>query len=67
MGAFHLPIQNMTFLQIMLKSTFTNEVLSFAKEATKKDPTFWNQLRPVPLTKEEVKDYKIKDSLKGCP
>ena len=46
------------------ENTFTNEVLSFEKEATNKHSVFWNQLRPVPLTKEEVQDYKIKDSLK---
>uniref|UniRef100_UPI0030DA954C DUF5686 family protein n=1 Tax=uncultured Polaribacter sp. TaxID=174711 RepID=UPI0030DA954C len=31
---------------------------------TEKDTTYWNQLRPVPLTDEEVKDYTKKDSLK---
>ena len=46
------------------ENTFTNEVLTFEYKATEKDTVFWNQLRPVPLTKEEVHDYKIKDSLK---
>ena len=46
------------------KSTFTNEVLSFEKDATNKKALYWNNLRPVPLTIEEIKDYKIKDSIK---
>ena len=46
------------------ENTFTNEVLTFEYKATEKDTVFWNQSRPVPLTKEEVHDYKIKDSLK---
>ena len=25
---------------------------------------YWNGLRPVPLTSEEVKDYQLKDSIK---
>ena len=45
------------------KTVFTNEVLAFEPEANKKDSTFWNTLRPVPLTIEEFKDYIKKDSL----
>ncbi|WOC40976.1 DUF5686 and carboxypeptidase regulatory-like domain-containing protein [Polaribacter sp. HL-MS24] len=46
------------------KKTFTNEVLTFEKEATKKDTVYWKKIRPVPLTMEEVNDYALKDSLK---
>jgi len=46
------------------ENNFTNEVLSFEKDALKKDTIFWNKLRPVQLTKEEATDYKIKDSIK---
>ena len=45
------------------KRTFTNEVLSFASEANKKDSLFWKGSRPVPLTDEEVNDYIKKDSI----
>mgnify|MGYP000223789676 FL=1 len=44
-------------------SEFTNEVLSFEAEANKKDSIYWNTLRPVPLTSEELVDYINKDSL----
>jgi hypothetical protein len=44
-------------------NVFTNEVLAFELEANKKDSTYWNRLRPVPLTSEELVDYIRKDSL----
>ncbi len=31
--------------------------------AYKKDSTFWNEMRPVPLTKEEEKGYHVNDSV----
>ena len=44
------------------ETVFTNEILAFAPEANKKDSTYWNTLRPVPLTREEFTDYIKKDS-----
>ncbi|WP_299057630.1 DUF5686 and carboxypeptidase regulatory-like domain-containing protein [uncultured Polaribacter sp.] len=64
-GRFSAAYSNYNFSPTFLKNTFTNEVLTFEKQATEKDNTYWNNLRPVPLTKEEVKDYKVKDSLKS--
>ncbi|TXD49846.1 DUF5686 and carboxypeptidase regulatory-like domain-containing protein [Polaribacter sp. IC073] len=63
-GKFSYTYSDYNFNPTFTESTFTNEVLSFEKNATKKDTLFWNKLRPVPLTKEEVTDYKIKDSIK---
>jgi hypothetical protein len=63
-GRFSSAYSNYNFSPDFVEKTFTNEVLTFAKEATKKDSVYWNTLRPVPLTTEEVKDYKIKDSIK---
>jgi len=37
--------------------------LSFEPKANKKDSLFWNTIRPVPLTNEELNDYIKKDSL----
>ena len=45
------------------ETVFTNEVLAFAPKANKKDSTYWNTLRPVPLTREEFTDYIKKDSI----
>ena len=40
-----------------------NEILVFEKNANKKDDTYWGNTRPVPLTKEESKDYVRRDSI----
>ncbi len=42
---------------------FTNEILKVDKEANTKDSSYWEAVRPIPLTVEEVKDYVKKDSL----
>ncbi len=48
----------------MTKKYFGSEILSFAENATEKDSVYWTKIRPVGLTKEEVSDYKLKDSIK---
>jgi hypothetical protein len=63
-GKFSYVYANYNFSPKFEENTFTNEVLTFAKEATKKDTIYWNDIRPVPLTSEEVSDYTIKDSIK---
>ncbi|WP_159950112.1 DUF5686 and carboxypeptidase regulatory-like domain-containing protein [Polaribacter septentrionalilitoris] len=63
-GRFSSAYSEYDFSPNYTETTFTNEVLTFEKEATEKDSLYWNTLRPVPLTIEEVKDYKIKDSIK---
>lgn len=63
-GRFSAAYSEYNFVPNFGKTYFTNEVLTFEKDATKKDSVYWNQLRPVPLTSEEVNDYQIKDSIK---
>jgi hypothetical protein len=63
-GKFSYVYSDYDFNPNFTEDTFTNEVLSFEENATKKDSVFWNELRPVSLTQEEVRDYKIKDSIK---
>ena len=63
-GRFSSAYSDYDFNPNFTEKTFTNEVLTFEENATEKDSVYWNNLRPVPLTKEEVKDYKIKDSIK---
>ncbi|PQJ79471.1 DUF5686 and carboxypeptidase regulatory-like domain-containing protein [Polaribacter porphyrae] len=63
-GKFSYVYSDYDFAPKFTENTFTNEVLSFEENATKKDTVYWNTLRPVPLTREEVKDYSIKDSIK---
>lgn len=63
LGKFTQVFTNYEFPDEFAKKTFTNEILSFEENANKKDSTFWNVVRPVPLTLEENKDYIKKDSL----
>ncbi|WP_370457527.1 DUF5686 and carboxypeptidase regulatory-like domain-containing protein [Rufibacter sp. XAAS-G3-1] len=39
------------------------EVLLIEKDANTRDSAYWSEIRPVPLTEEEVVDYHTKDSL----
>ncbi|MDC1261072.1 DUF5686 and carboxypeptidase regulatory-like domain-containing protein [Polaribacter sp.] len=63
-GKFSSAYSNYNFTPNINENTFSNEVLTFAKTATKKDSVYWEKIRPVPLTLEEIKDYTIKDSIK---
>ncbi|TXD53210.1 MULTISPECIES: DUF5686 and carboxypeptidase regulatory-like domain-containing protein [unclassified Polaribacter] len=63
-GKFSYVYSDYNFEPNFTETTFTNEVLSFEENATKKDVAFWNTLRPVPLTEEEITDYSVKDSIK---
>ena len=63
-GRFTAAFSEYNFAPDYKENTFTNEVLTFEKQAAEKDSVYWNELRPVPLTTEEVRDYKIKDSIK---
>lgn len=63
-GRFTGVYSNYNFQPDFNKATFTNEILSFADNSNKKDSLFWNNMRPIPLTAEEMGDYKLKDSIK---
>lgn len=42
---------------------FGNELLKIEDEANKKDSAYWTKHRSIPLTEEETKDYRKKDSI----
>lgn len=44
---------------------FNGEILKINKAVNKKDSLFWLNSRPIPLTREESRDYKRKDSLEA--
>ena len=46
------------------KKFFNNELLAIDKKANKTDDATWDSVRPVPLTNEELLDYKQKDSVR---
>lgn len=62
-GRFMANYTNYDFKPQFEKKYFGPEVLSFKDGANKKDSTYWNQKRPVPLTLEENKEYVKKDSI----
>ena len=62
-GRFTYVYSNFEFETQFNKKTFSNEVLSFLENANKKDDSYWNSIRPVPLTIEESSDYIKKDNL----
>jgi len=49
--------------QLFDKKHFNNEILAVEQAANEKDSAYWAEIRPVPLTEEEISDYKTKDSL----
>ncbi len=62
-GKFTHVFTNYVFKNEFDKKTFGNEVVSFEKSANKKDNTYWQTTRPVPLTNEELSNYIKKDSI----
>ncbi|MGV1013025.1 MAG: DUF5686 and carboxypeptidase regulatory-like domain-containing protein [Flavobacterium sp.] len=62
-GKFTYVYSNFDFPVKLEKKTFTNEVLKFEANANKKEDSFWNTIRPVPLTLEESTDYLKKDAI----
>ena len=62
-GRFTAVYSNYNFNPEFKKRTFTRELLAFEDEANKKDSLYWNKLRPVPLSQEEISDYLKKDSI----
>jgi hypothetical protein len=62
-GRFTYVYSDFEFETAFAKRTFTNEIISFEENANKKEDSFWNTIRPVPLTDEETTDYLKKDVL----
>lgn len=46
------------------KRFFKQEVFKVTEEATKREAVYWDTIRPIPLTGEEVADYVRKDSIR---
>ena len=46
------------------KTDFTPEVLVVEEGSNERDSTYWKDIRPIPLTGVEVKDYQVKDSIR---
>ncbi|WP_410879070.1 DUF5686 and carboxypeptidase regulatory-like domain-containing protein [Myroides sp. DW712] len=63
-GIFLSVFNNYNFTPHFTRADFGREVLSFAKDANKKEEDFWTNHRLYPLTTEEVHDYQFKDSIR---
>lgn len=62
-GYFNAVMKDFDIAPIFPKKFFKNEVLKVEDEANKKDSSYWIDNRPIPLTDEEIKDYRRKDSI----
>jgi len=45
------------------KKFFNNTIVKYYDSSNKKSAAYWDSIRPVPLLKEEIRDYTKKDSL----
>jgi len=45
------------------KGFFGKEIMKVNADANLKDSAYWDSIRPIPLTEEEVLDYIEKDSI----
>lgn len=45
------------------KEIFTPEIIKIEEGANKRDTSYWEDMRPVPLTELEMEDYSLKDSI----
>lgn len=62
-GYFNANIKEYDLNPVFPKKFFKNEVLKVEEGANKKDTSYWTSNRAVPLTPEESKDYREKDSI----
>ncbi|KGO92869.1 DUF5686 and carboxypeptidase regulatory-like domain-containing protein [Flavobacterium subsaxonicum] len=62
-GGFTHVYTNYVFKDSFDKKTFGKEIVFVEENSNKKDSLYWNAMRPIPLTDEEVADYTKKDSI----
>jgi hypothetical protein len=62
-GYFNAIVKNYNLKPNFKEDFFTNEIFIVEEGANKKDSNYWNINRPAPLTTEENKDYRKKDSI----
>jgi hypothetical protein len=61
-GYFNATVKNYNLAPNLNDKFFSNEIFVVEDGANKKDSNYWNLNRPAPLTSEENKDYRKKDS-----
>ncbi len=51
-------------IQLFSKKDFDMEILKVEDDANEKDSLYWENIRPIPLTMDEIRDYTMKDSIR---
>ena len=54
---------NYNLAPVFAKKYFDKVIIKYDTGVNKKTKAYWDTIRPMPLEKEEVKDYQVKDSL----
>lgn len=62
-GDFMGVFNNYVIDPVYPKNFFNGEVVKINEESNQKSEAYWDSIRPIPLTKTEVNDYDLKDSL----
>ena len=62
-GTFSYVYSNYNFKPGFTNKSLTPEIQYFEPESNKQTTTYWNGIRPIPLTPAERNDYLIKDRL----
>ncbi len=62
-GNFQSVFSNYNLQPGFSKKYFDNVVIKYDTAVNKRSTAFWDSSRPVPLEKEEILDYQVKDSL----
>lgn len=62
-GSFLTVFSNYEINKIFSKSFFDRTIIKYDSSANKKSLQYWDTIRPVQLESEEIRDYKIKDSM----
>ncbi len=62
-GSFVQVYDRFNLIPVFTKKYFDNTIIKIYDSANKKTMAYWDSIRPLPLLKEEVLDYRKKDSL----
>ena len=62
-GNFVNVYANYMINPVFAKGFFDNIIIKYDTAVNKKTTAYWDSIRPVPLEKDEMKDYLIKDSV----
>lgn len=56
--------QSISDTALFTKKDFSKAIIVVEEDANKRDSAYWASVRPIPLTSTEIKDYRVKDSVR---